>query len=251
MNSYSWCGDSSFTISGYDGFPKNFTGSSVPVFFSEYGCNVPYPRIFTEVQSIYGPDLTNTLAGGLVYEYSQEPSNFGLVVINDNGSVELKGDYDTLQKQFNKLSISTLETSKPENTTVTPPKCNANLIKTSFFSTNFTLPPVPPGAQDIINNGVAHPNNGKIVQVTNLNVAQVVQDSNGNVISGLKLRALADNQSNLPNGTVTTSPSSSGSSTGSSPSSSATGKKNAGERVKATQASMLVALFIGACLLAL
>lgn len=65
---------------------------------SEYGCNQPpgQPRPFNEVKSIYGNDMT-ALSGGLVYEYSQEPSDYGLVVINDNGTVTLRSDYDNLQ----------------------------------------------------------------------------------------------------------------------------------------------------------
>src|SRR3954452_22730696 len=43
LNSYSWCGDSSYKTSQYDQIVANFSQTSVPVFFSEYGCNVPAP----------------------------------------------------------------------------------------------------------------------------------------------------------------------------------------------------------------
>lgn len=35
LNSYSWCGNSSYTKSGYDVLTKDFADASIPVFFSE------------------------------------------------------------------------------------------------------------------------------------------------------------------------------------------------------------------------
>src|SRR5215471_21294556 len=90
LNSYSWCGDSSYTTSGYDQLVAQFSSTTLPVFFSEYGCNKVVPRIFTEVQALYGPNMTNVMCGGLVYEYSQEVNNYGLVILNDNNTVSLR-----------------------------------------------------------------------------------------------------------------------------------------------------------------
>ncbi|TAQ89329.1 hypothetical protein B7494_g2308 [Chlorociboria aeruginascens] len=204
LNSYSWCGDSSFTASGYDVLVSDFSKTTVPVFFSEYGCNVPAPRIFTEVPVLYGPLVTPTLSGGLVYEYSQEDSNFGLVVLNSNGSAQLRSDYDTLQSQFNTLNVTALQGVTATNTTVTPPTCASSLITTSEFYNNFTIPDVPSGAQDLIDNGIPNPNNGKIVTVSSTKVTQTVQGSNGDIISGLAIKPLANDQSNSPGGSSTT-----------------------------------------------
>ena len=44
LNSYSWCGNSSFTTSGYDTLVAQFSNTTIPVFFSEYGCNLVTPR---------------------------------------------------------------------------------------------------------------------------------------------------------------------------------------------------------------
>lgn len=76
-NIYSWCGASSYTLSGYDQRVAEFSKYSVPSFFAEYGCNTPSPRNFTEVQALYGSNMTNVFSGGIVYMYFQETNNYG------------------------------------------------------------------------------------------------------------------------------------------------------------------------------
>jgi hypothetical protein len=202
LNSYSWCGDSSFKTSSYDVLVSDLTGSSVPVFFSEYGCNVPAPRVFTEVPVIYGPLMTPVLSGGMVYEFSQEASDFGLVNINSDGSANLLPDYATLQKQFSSLNVTALQGLAAQKSAATPPpKCSDSLISSSTFNSNFTLPAVPPGAQALIDNGITPAPVGKIVAVTKTSVSQTVKDAQGNVVSGLSIIPLSNDQSNNP-GTV-------------------------------------------------
>jgi hypothetical protein len=76
-NVYEWCGDSSYTESGYDDITAEFSNYSVPYFFSEYGCNTVQPRTFTNVPVMYGPKMDGFLTGGVVYEYFQGANNFG------------------------------------------------------------------------------------------------------------------------------------------------------------------------------
>jgi len=76
-NIYSWCGDSSYTLSGYDQRTLEFANYSVPAFFAEYGCNTVQPRTFTEVGAIYGANMTNVWSGGIMYMYFQEANNYG------------------------------------------------------------------------------------------------------------------------------------------------------------------------------
>ncbi|KAJ5724503.1 hypothetical protein N7493_006231 [Penicillium malachiteum] len=102
FNDYSWCDPSSFQISGWDQKVKNFTGYGLPLFLSEYGCNTN-TRKFEEVSSLYSTDMTGVYSGGLVYEYSQESSKYGLVEINGDNVKELP-DYDALKTAFSKTS---------------------------------------------------------------------------------------------------------------------------------------------------
>jgi hypothetical protein len=200
LNSYSWCGESSFQTSGYNVLFSDFSNTSVPMFFSEYGCNVPAPRIFTEVPVIYGPLMTPVFSGGIVYEYSEESNDYGLVNINSDASAQLLPDFNTLQSQFNTLNITALQRLHAQNTSIVPPTCTASLITGSDFDDSFTLPAVPPGAQDLINNGIANPNKGKLAAVTSTKVTQQVKNVSGTVIQGLAITPLAEDQSNTPSG---------------------------------------------------
>jgi 1,3-beta-glucanosyltransferase GAS3 len=188
LNSYSWCGDaSSFTISGYDVLVQTFGSTTIPVFFSEYGCNDPQPRYFDEVPSLYGPKMTE-LSGGLVYEWSQEPSDYGLISINSNGNAKLLADYNVLRAKYDTLDIDLIRHANSTATSLEPPQCDSSLISSDGFSTDFDVPQPPPGADALINNGVRNPPTGRIVKVTQTVVSYTVQQTNGAQIKDLQIR---------------------------------------------------------------
>ncbi|KAK6203919.1 Glycolipid anchored surface protein 4 precursor [Pestalotiopsis sp. IQ-011] len=216
LNSYSWCGDSSFTESGYDQLVAMFKSTSVPVFYSEFGCNTPSPRVFTEIQSIYGSDMMGVFSGGVVYEFAQEDNNYGLATVNDDGSVELLADYNTLKSQYSQVDWTTVQSVKASSTSVTAPTCSTGLISDDGFSNNFTLPDVPPGAQDIIDNGVDGAIVGKIVDIDDYSFSYTVKDVDGNTLD-LQVTALANDAVNVVgSNTGSTGSSSSNSTSGSS-----------------------------------
>lgn len=102
FNDYSWCDPSSFEISGWDQKVKNFTGYGLPLFLSEYGC-IKGKREFKEVASLYSTQMSSVYSGGLVYEYSEEGSGYGIVKIED-GSVIKDTDYEYLQSALSDAS---------------------------------------------------------------------------------------------------------------------------------------------------
>lgn len=197
LNSYSWCGDSTFTEASYDELVEGFRGSSVPVFFSEFGCNTPYPRVFTEIGAIYGDQMTDVFSGGVVYEYTMEPNNYGLVKLKADGTAHLLSDFLTLRDQYAKLDFSKLQSQKaPTGKAPTPPTCSPSLIKTEKFNNNFTLPVPPPGAQEIIDEGVKPKPSGKLVKITDWEVKLTVKNPDGSVVSNLAVKPLADDEVN-------------------------------------------------------
>jgi len=104
-NIYSWCGDSSFTKSGNDVQTKNFENYDVPVFFAEYGCNQVTPRKFTDVEALYGDDMTGVWSGGIVYMYFQEANNYGLVSVTGD-TVSKREDFSYYSSQIATVSPS-------------------------------------------------------------------------------------------------------------------------------------------------
>ncbi|KAH3675649.1 hypothetical protein WICMUC_002566 [Wickerhamomyces mucosus] len=100
VNSYQWCGEQTFYTSGYDTLVRDYEEYIRPVFFSEYGCNQITPRLFEEVATIYSNDMIGVFSGGLVYEFTQEPNNYGLVDVDKNGNVKLLADFDHLKTQY-------------------------------------------------------------------------------------------------------------------------------------------------------
>ena len=198
LNSYSWCGDSSFTTSGYDVLVQQFSNTTIPVFFSEYGCNLVTPRIFTEVPVLYGPQMTGVMSGGLVYEWAQEVNNYGLVAISDNGTANILQDYLNLQRQYNTLDISALEAKNGTATALTPPTCDPSLISVSGFDDGFDIPAAPSGVASMIASGISPKPTGALVTVSSTSVTQAVYNVTGNAITGLTLKLLPEDESNVP-----------------------------------------------------
>ncbi|CAK7563553.1 MAG: Glycolipid anchored surface protein 4 precursor [Sporothrix epigloea] len=229
LNSYSWCGDSSFTTSQYNTLVSGFTGSSIPVFFSEYGCNMPAPRIFTEVGTIYSDQMMPVFSGGVVYEYANEVSDFGLVNISSDGTIDILQDFYTLQKQYSKVDFKTVQTTKANGSDVTSPVCSSKLITTKGFETNFTLPSLPPGAAEILAKGVHPLPSGKLITISNWNVNYTVRNPDGSTLTNLAVKPLANNAFNMPGtNNATTATTTATSTSTSSPTTSTAAAKNAG-----------------------
>jgi hypothetical protein len=138
-NIYSWCGNSSYTESGYDQRTAELANYTVPAFFAEYGCNQPEPREFTEVQALYGDQMTPVWSGGIVYEYFEETNNYGLVTV-DGSSVSTLADYNALSTQLASISPSGVNSASYSPTNTVARDCPAT--GTAWHAAS-SLPPTP------------------------------------------------------------------------------------------------------------
>ncbi|CAN6603353.1 1,3-beta-glucanosyltransferase Gas4p [Trichomonascus vanleenenianus] len=106
VNSYQWCGTQTLQTSGYNVLLNDYHDYALPLFFSEYGCNAVLPRQFQEVECLY-TSMTSVFSGGLVYEFTQEPNNYGLVETDTNGKVFLLPDFHKLKERYAKVRDTT------------------------------------------------------------------------------------------------------------------------------------------------
>jgi hypothetical protein len=79
LNAYEWCGDQTFQSSGYVNLQAMAQDYSIPIFFSEVGCNAVKPRTFGDQAAILGPDMADTWSGAMIYEWIQETNDYGLI----------------------------------------------------------------------------------------------------------------------------------------------------------------------------
>ncbi|EDO14355.1 hypothetical protein Kpol_164p2 [Vanderwaltozyma polyspora DSM 70294] len=104
INMYEWCGYSSYGTSGYKERTKEFEGYPIPVFFSEFGCNLIRPRPFTEVSALFGAKMSSVWSGGLAYMYFEEENEYGIVKVDEELGVTELEDFKYLQKEFGMAS---------------------------------------------------------------------------------------------------------------------------------------------------
>lgn len=155
VNDYSWCGLSSFTTSGWDQKVRNFTDYSIPIFLSEYGCNaVEGARPFNEVETLYSRLMTPVFSGGLVYEFTQEPNDYGIVEYETLDDEELTklDDFDSLKERFAKTPNPSGDGGYKEDGE--PSECPE---KSDLWEAENDLPPMPSAASKYLQNGAGEP----------------------------------------------------------------------------------------------
>jgi hypothetical protein len=155
FNDYSWCDPSSYTISGWDQKVATYGNYSLPLFLSEYGCNKPRiagtPRKFDEVSALYNSEMTGVYSGGLVYEYSEEGSQYGLVSISGS-TVTPNDDFTNLEAAFSNNTAPTGDGGyHSDNTPATCPASSSTWNTGSFSGED--LPAFPSDAKKYMTSG--------------------------------------------------------------------------------------------------
>ncbi|KAK4251354.1 glycoside hydrolase [Corynascus novoguineensis] len=151
FNDYSWC-STDFVTSGWDKKVKDFEGYGIPLFLSEYGC-IDNPRDFGEIEALMHPNMTHVYSGGLMYEYSMEPNNFGIVKIK--GGVDQTGEREELD-EFEAFAAALKKWPAPKDDggyTKTSSASECPTKDANWDVESSVLPDIPPGALKFFEEG--------------------------------------------------------------------------------------------------
>lgn len=97
---YSWAGESTFRISGWQNMVQVHRQYPLPMFLSEYGTNAT-TRVWQETGCLYSPDMTGVFSGGCAYTYLEHGNGYGVVEISDDDRVMRKeGEFVRLKRQL-------------------------------------------------------------------------------------------------------------------------------------------------------
>nr|OQO26357.1 hypothetical protein B0A51_05127 [Rachicladosporium sp. CCFEE 5018] len=127
MNVYSWCGNSSYYVSGFDKLYEQFQPFSTPVLFAETGCNTISPRDFSDVGTMLGPVFQAVFSGAFVYEWAMGQNGYGIVNYTSGKNIgfpQTLDDYNALKTVFSTVTPTgtALADYTPSNT---QPACPA------------------------------------------------------------------------------------------------------------------------------
>lgn len=155
LNAYEWCGDSTYTQSGYSFLSDDAARLTIPIFFSETGCNTVPPRTFQDQTAILGPEMNGLWSGAIIYEWIQEQNNYGLISYGPKVDATAVGappdgfprsgtptpvqpDFSNLQAQWATLNPTGIQEGA-YSPTLTPPPCPA--ATPGVWEVNGAVPP--------------------------------------------------------------------------------------------------------------
>ncbi|RDW68251.1 1,3-beta-glucanosyltransferase-3 [Coleophoma crateriformis] len=160
LNAYEWCGDSSFSVSGYSTLNTYAQGYNIPIFFSETGCNTVRPRTFQDQSAILGSEMSGTWSGAIIYEWINETNAYGLIEYGQDVSptvvasgvvagISVTGtptpvapDFTNLQNQWATLTPTGVKSSAYVTSTLTPPACPSSTSSGWLVQGDVALPTI-------------------------------------------------------------------------------------------------------------
>ncbi|KAF2742378.1 glycoside hydrolase family 72 protein [Sporormia fimetaria CBS 119925] len=158
LNTYSWCGDSSYKRSGYDQRVEEAKVLQIPIFISETGCREPRPRTFEDQTAIFS-EMADVYSGSIVYEWIEEANNYGLIsygpkvdpdeehpdgFTRSGTPTPVSPDFANLSNQWKTLTASGVKESE-YSPSLTPPACPSYMSDASSvweISGNVPLPTI-------------------------------------------------------------------------------------------------------------
>ncbi|CAK3948949.1 glycoside hydrolase family 72 [Lecanosticta acicola] len=157
LNAYEWCGQSTYTESGYSMLQQNASDYSIPIFFSETGCNTVKPRTFGDQAAIFGPEMSGTWSGAIIYEWIEETNDYGLVSYGTPAAATATGE--NVVAGYTRAGTPTpispdFDNLKSQWATLSPTG-----ISQSAYSPSLSAPPCPSFTSNVwlVNGGVSLP----------------------------------------------------------------------------------------------
>ncbi|KAH8782195.1 Glucanosyltransferase-domain-containing protein [Hyaloscypha finlandica] len=112
-------------MSGCNIIYANASGYTVPIFFSETGCNASPPRLFKDQAAVFGSQMNDEWSGAIIYEWSNEANDYGIVSYGGSsasGTPNPKApDFTNLQSQW--ATLNPTGTSSIYDRKVSIPAC--------------------------------------------------------------------------------------------------------------------------------
>lgn len=144
--------------------------------------------------AIYSDQMTGVFSGGLAYEFTEEPNNYGLVDVNGTTATVLN-DYVALQTQYNTVTVT-------EGTVAAVTRMTTCPAANSYANLNGTnVLPDTPGA-DLIKNGISSSlySAGKLIVPSSWSTTYTIVDQNGNTVTNKAIDSSGYTASNPANG---------------------------------------------------
>ena len=144
--------------------------------------------------------MTGVFSGGLAYEFTEEPNNYGLIEVNGTTATILN-DYTALQTRYDAVTSVPVGSVASVTRPTTCPAAN------SYANLNGTNDLPDTTAPDLIKNGISSSlySAGKLITPSSWSTNYTIVDQNGNIINDTTINSNKYTPTNPANGGAGTS----------------------------------------------